>query len=539
MSKPNLDIQVEPFESGKAEYLPLAPTTANGTPMVKIVLRLRLQNNEASTVTVTGITFSFPGSSQPSKIMQDVNSYGNLGLAVGAVEFWSNGFSHTNNKINNAVYLTGAAPAQVKVDVFCKDFTDPATLTLPLAPHKSPVAAAAYLFPYAAGDLRADEYMSTAAVHWANGGKMGTQIFAHDIGCVGWDNQAKQWSGLLPGTNGSKNEHYRIWGLPVRSVAAGAVESWNDSLDDNTVLGTFPDPPPSDGDGNHITIRYGTEIVTYCHFQKGSMPANLKTKGAPVAEGQMLGRAGNTGYSTQPHTHIECERASDTALRPLPFRDGWVVDQSKLSPPSATGPWFKLHGHGICKDPVAIWPLGRNPEWRGWQDLGGPSKAPPAVASWGAHRLDVFSAGTDGNLKHTWWDGATWHTWQTLGGVFKGGPAAVSWGANRIDVFVRGMDDHLGHLWWNGSQWNGWQDLGGPITSAPAVASWAANRLDVFAAGSDGNLKHTWWDGATWSDWDWVGGVFYDNPAAVSWGANRIDVVVHGMDDHLAHLWRG
>ena len=62
MSKPNLDIQVEPVESGKAQYLPLAATTATGKTMVKIILRLRLQNNGAGTVKVKGIRFSFPGS---------------------------------------------------------------------------------------------------------------------------------------------------------------------------------------------------------------------------------------------------------------------------------------------------------------------------------------------------------------------------------------------------------------------------------------------------------------------------------------------
>ena len=136
----------------------------------------------------------------------------------------------------------------------------------------------------------------------------------------------------------------------------------------------------------------------------------------------------------------------------------------------------------------------------------------------GHNRLDVFAEGTDGKLKHKWWDGSKWHDWQTLGGTFKGMPAAVSWGPDRIDIFVRGMDDHLGHLWWNGNSWQGWEDLGGPITSAPAVASWGANRLDVFAAGPDGNLEHKWWNGQKWSSWDWVGGVFHDQPAAVSWG---------------------
>ena len=198
-------------------------------------------------------------------------------------------------------------------------------------------------------------------MHWANGGAPGTQIFAHDIGVVGWDNNARKWSGLLPGTNGSQNDDYRIWNKPVRAVADGTVESWSDGMDDNTVLGEFPDPTPSPEGGNNITIKHGTELVKYCHFRKGSMPAELKAKGTKVSEGQLLGRAGNTGNSTNPHTHIECVRASDSALRPLPFRSGWVIDRSKLSPPGGQGPWFRLQGHGICKDPVSIWPASTSP----------------------------------------------------------------------------------------------------------------------------------------------------------------------------------
>jgi len=41
-----------------------------------------------------------------------------------------------------------------------------------------------------------------------------------------------------------KNEDYRIWNKPVRAVADGTVEDWDDGVNDNTVLGEFPDPSP-------------------------------------------------------------------------------------------------------------------------------------------------------------------------------------------------------------------------------------------------------------------------------------------------------
>lgn len=107
------------------------------------------------------------------------------------------------------MYLTGAVPPQVKVEVTCQGFSDPATITLELAAHKTPVPEGAYRFPYAAGGLRADEYYSNSAVHWANAGSKGPQIFAHDIGAVGWDSTAKKWSSLLPG--GDKMKEDRRW----------------------------------------------------------------------------------------------------------------------------------------------------------------------------------------------------------------------------------------------------------------------------------------------------------------------------------------
>ena len=96
------------------------------------------------------------------------------------------------------MYLTGAAPAQVKVEVKCKDFSDPATVTLPLAAHKSPVPEDAYRFPFAAGELRTDEYYVDRRRALGQRRREGTQIFAHDIGVVGWDSKARSGPACCP-----------------------------------------------------------------------------------------------------------------------------------------------------------------------------------------------------------------------------------------------------------------------------------------------------------------------------------------------------
>jgi hypothetical protein len=364
MARPLLGIQVEPVESSNAIYLPLAPTTSSGQVNTKLVLRIRIQNNSDAALKVIGIRFSFPGTPHVDVDMQGVNMDGGLDLNPKQAAFWSNGQvdldpdPNVDKTVNNAIFLPPPSPTQVKVLITCKSIANPAIATYQLKPPTSPVPAKFYRFPYAAGELRSDEYYQTSAVHWANGGPAGNQIYAHDIGIVGWDGK---WSGLLPGKDGSKNEDYRIYNKPVRAIANGTVSSWLDTMDENTVLGKFPNPTPSPVTGNHIIVQHGTELVQYCHFRKGTIPAPLKTVGAVVFEGQELGRAGNSGNSTNPHTHIETARASDGALRPFVFRSAWIIDTSSLSPPGSGGPWFHLTAHGIPKVPVAIWPASTFP----------------------------------------------------------------------------------------------------------------------------------------------------------------------------------
>lgn len=366
MSVPELKISVEPVESGKAVYLPIAAMTADQKPLVKIVLRLDIKNEESSKVHVSAIQFSFPGSQVPAITMQGVNLVlkDNGDISAGAKKSWSNGVVTLgkNNIVSNAVYLPAPGPSKVTASVFCSDSSAPATVTLDLAPHKSPTPQGAYLFPFSASDLRVGEYFVTSAQHWANGGPKGSEIFAHDIGVQGVDPQTKEWTDLLPGQSGTKNEDYRIWDKPVRAVADGTVVSWLDNMKTNTVLGEFPKPQPNPVNGNHIWVQHGDELVVYNHFQKNTIPDALKQAGAPVKAGQELGRVGNSGNATNPHTHVHCLQDSTSGpLRPMPFRNAWVIDRNALSPPNPDGPWVQLTGQGISKDAVAIWPAPTKP----------------------------------------------------------------------------------------------------------------------------------------------------------------------------------
>jgi hypothetical protein len=573
MSAPNITVAIEPTDGSAVAYEPVARQNANGKPAGVLCLMLAITNKETKPIHLSKVTLSFAG--PPAVPLATIPVPANwwppdgqgVNIAPGATRTWN--FLRESFE-NDSVVLPDVAPASMTLNLYFDGFSSPWSVTKTLAPHKNPVKGNAYLYPAQSDDLRPREFwVASSNAHGT--GSAGSQLFGYDMGVVGWDDTAKAITWILPGTDGTHNEDRRIWDKKIHAMADGVVlqavndcpnnpvpidtqfkkdddaynkQVWDDQM--NTYWGPYDvaHPGANAGAGNHFYIQHGEEVALYAHMQMGTLNADLLTPGATVTAGKFLGRAGNSGNASGPHLHIHTIKGTQPEsgpLRPLLFRDMFAIDQADLNLPNIVAPWARVNVQGPpLGQPNAltfIWPLGRNPEWVGWEDLGGPIFAPPAVASWAANRLDVFSAGSDHKLNHKWWNGSAWHQWETLGGAFKGGPAAVSWGSNRIDVFVRGMDDHLGHLWWNGSAWNGWEDLGGTVTSVPAAASWAANRLDVFAAGSDKNLKHKWWDGSVWHNWQNLGGTFSGAPAAVSWGPNRIDVFVRGMDDHLGHLW--
>lgn len=109
-------------------------------------------------------------------------------------------------------------------------------------------------------------------------------------------------------------ENFVGFGRPVLSPVAGTVVAIHDSeLDHASYRGA-----PSLGyaatqhrraragwpalAGNHVMIRCDEGVVALCHLQQGSAQVRL---GQPVAIGEMLGRCGNSGNSTEPHLHIQ------------------------------------------------------------------------------------------------------------------------------------------------------------------------------------------------------------------------------------------
>jgi hypothetical protein len=139
-------------------------------------------------------------------------------------------------------------------------------------------------------------------------------------------------------------ERFPGFGRRVLAPADGVVAG---------VLGTAPDHPsfrglPSVGyaltqrrraaagwealAGNHVMIQMaGGPVVAVCHLQRDSLQVRL---GQEVHGGEVLGRCGNSGNSTEPHVHLQAIDRLDVhraSAVPLTFggripRNGEIVD---------------------------------------------------------------------------------------------------------------------------------------------------------------------------------------------------------------------
>ncbi len=91
--------------------------------------------------------------------------------------------------------------------------------------------------------------------------------------------------------------------------------------------------PPQNGYGNHIVIDHGDGYTTlYAHLNSVSV-----TNGQSVAQGQIIGVMGNTGWSSKEHLHFEIRRVD--ADGKLIFENPWpLINGSPPLPPIAPPP---------------------------------------------------------------------------------------------------------------------------------------------------------------------------------------------------------
>ena len=340
---PAVTTYYEPMEGGAIRYLTMASPSLGGSgPSHQVSLALALRNNEATSVTLTQILIDFPGTT----LLTGMST--SLVVPANAVRNWS--FSAAQN-----IILPNPAPNSIRMRLFFTGYATPVTETFTLAAYQAPTPSGSNRFWGRVGDLRPHEYwQGMGAVHGAS--VQGCQLFAYDVGVYGWTGSG--WSDVLPGTDGSQNEHYRQWGKPIYAVTGGTVTDFVNTDATNFPVGSVN--PASHGGGNSFTIDNGTYLVGYAHMQAGTLNPSLLTVGAVVHEGDFLGLLGNSGSSSKPHLHIGAIKsdASSTLwspqcggpLRPVPLNSAYAIDQAVLTPwfgLEQLAPWSPMNGVGI------------------------------------------------------------------------------------------------------------------------------------------------------------------------------------------------
>jgi hypothetical protein len=357
MSAPNLTVTAEPVEAGSLVYGALAAKSSNESANGQLSLVLTITNNEAATVHLNQVNVAFVG--PPSVSASPITAA--LDILPSQTLRWFFGILGPNDNI----ILPVPAPGAVKLKLFCDNFSDPAELDLALAQYQSPAVDGGYSFPARAADLGKGEYWTgLSAAHGAAGG--GTQLFAYDLLIRAYDSATNSWPTSVPGSDNTKNQSYYMWGKPVYAMADGVVVQFLDGMAANTPP-LLPVPTPIPVEGNHFYIQHGDDLALYAHFQSGTLNAALTSgpnadgTGATVTQGQLLGLAGNSGNSSEPHLHTQVNRTTTPwggPPRPLPFNDIYVLDLSavpKAWPPNDDAPWNAVSAQALPSVRSAIW----------------------------------------------------------------------------------------------------------------------------------------------------------------------------------------
>jgi len=371
MSAPNLTVTAEPAEAGSLVYGALAAKSSNDFPNGQFSLVLTITNNEAASVHLNQVKVSFvgPPSVSAAPIVAD------LPFDPSQTRKWYFGFLGPSENI----ILPVPAPGAVKLKLSFDNFSDPVELDVTLGQYQSPATDGGYAFPARADDLGDGEFWTgMSAAHAAAGG--GTQLFAYDLLMSAFDSSTNSWPTSVPGTDNTKNENYYMWGKPVYAMADGIVVEFLDGMAANTPP-NLPIPTPNPVEGNHFYIQHGDDLALYAHFQAGTLnPAltsgpNADGTGAAVTRGQLLGLAGSSGNSSQPHLHIQVNRTTIPWAgppRPLPFNDIYVLDLSAVPdvwPPNDDAPWNAVEAQALPSVYSAIWPgalkIGKK-KWLRW-----------------------------------------------------------------------------------------------------------------------------------------------------------------------------
>ncbi len=118
-----------------------------------------------------------------------------------------------------------------------------------------------------------------------------------------------------------QNSSYHAYDLPVAAVADGRVVEALDGIAENVPHSDklAMEMTPAIMAGNNIVEDIGGgHYVGYAHFRPGTITVK---KGDSIHVGQVIGKLGNSGNSTEPHLHIQiCDGPSFLACDGVPMQ---------------------------------------------------------------------------------------------------------------------------------------------------------------------------------------------------------------------------
>jgi hypothetical protein len=345
----NIEFTLQPADGEFVVFHPTPGFTSQEAPLAQLSVRATIFNKGTEKVDLDQVVLEYKKGN--TTIKKDVFLPSDkLEIEPGFSANWQNSRDYHDN--GDVVFLDSPYPNKVKLSFHFKNYGGSLSVTKSLKPYNNGLA-----LPFDKSDFGDDEFVSSYSMH---GG--GSQVFAYDMGVEAYKDKA--WRGLLPDKDGSKNEHYRIWGKPVRAMADGTVLHFENNIPNNwkpdgsdegmqkqkdELWGSFD----FGGGGNHFYIRHGDVVALYAHMQKGSLTNSLMKNGATVKKGAVLGKAGNAGNSTGPHLHIHIKTYKNDSepdsgvFRPLLFNTGYAIGKEHYKTPKSNINWSKLNTQGI------------------------------------------------------------------------------------------------------------------------------------------------------------------------------------------------
>ena len=155
--------------------------------------------------------------------------------------------------------------------------------------------------------------------HFGRGSK--SQRYALDINKL--DGIGKIASGMGP----ASSENHHIFGTVVHAPCSGKIIELRSDVADNT--GMTMDVSSEDGQGNYAVLDCDGIVVSLVHLKQHSLTVEL---GDFIRAGTSLGQVGNSGFSQEPHLHLQAARwDSDSTMIGVPMKfDDFVPYRNTL-----------------------------------------------------------------------------------------------------------------------------------------------------------------------------------------------------------------